>query len=77
MDMGTKELTLTLLAVGRELTRDEFASLLVVGNVGPNDPAPAIPAEHSARLVELGYMANMAGRLRMTTPGRVRIAAGF
>jgi hypothetical protein len=77
MDMETKELTLTLLAVGRELTLDEFSSLLVVGNVGPNDPAPVIPTEHSARLIALGYMAHMAGRLRMTGPGRVRIAAGL
>jgi hypothetical protein len=57
------------------LTCEELASLLVVGNVGPNGPAPTIPAEHSARLVALGYMADLEGRLRMTTPGRVRIAA--
>jgi len=36
-----------------------------------------IPAEDSARLIALGYMADLAGRLRMTFPGRRRIAAGF
>ena len=35
--------------------------------------APAIPAEHSARLIALGYMVHLEGRLRMTTAGRVRI----
>ena len=77
MDMEAKELTLTLLAVAKELTLKEFASLLVVGNVRPNDPAPTIPAEHSARLVALGYIADLEGKLRMTTPGRIRIAAGI
>jgi hypothetical protein len=76
MDMEAKELTIALLAVGKELTFKEFASLLAVGNVGVNDPVPAIPAEHSARLIALGYMVDLAGRLRMTTPGRVRIRAG-
>jgi hypothetical protein len=58
------------------LTREEFASLLMVGNARVNGAVPAIPAEHSARLVALGYMADIAGRLRMTTPGRTRIYAG-
>jgi hypothetical protein len=75
MDMEAKELTRALLALGKELSFKEFASLLVVGNVRPND-APAIPTEHSARLIALGYTADIGGRLRMTTPGRVRIAAG-
>jgi hypothetical protein len=35
-----------------------------------------IPAAHSQRLIALGYMVFLAGRLRMTTPGRVRIYAG-
>jgi hypothetical protein len=74
MDMEAKELVLTLLAVGRELTLNEFVSLLAVSNVGPNDPAPAIPAEHSARLTALGYVADLEGKLRMTSPGRNRIA---
>jgi hypothetical protein len=61
----------------KELTFREFASLLAVGNAVVRGPAPAIPAEHSARLIALGYMADLEGRLRMTTPGRVRIAAGY
>jgi hypothetical protein len=59
------------------LTPEEFASLLTVGNTRVSDPAAAIPAEHSARLIALGYMADLADRLRMTTPGRIRIAAGI
>src|SRR3984893_7237294 len=55
------------------LTREEFASLLTVGNTSVNEPAAVIPAEHSARLIGLGYMVDLAGRLRMTTPGRSRI----
>jgi hypothetical protein len=58
------------------LTVKEFASLLAVGNVRVNDLPPTIPAEHSARLITLGYVADHEGRLRMTTPGRTRIAAG-
>ena len=58
------------------LTQEEFASLLTVGNAAVNSPAPLVPAAHSARLIEMGYMVNLAGRLRMTTPGRYRIYAG-
>ncbi|TYL96595.1 hypothetical protein FXB40_11110 [Bradyrhizobium rifense] len=58
------------------LTDKEFASLLVVGNVPPNGPAPVIPVAHRDRLIALGYMAHLSGRLRMTTNGRVRIYAG-
>jgi hypothetical protein len=58
------------------LSPEEFASLLTVGNTRVNDSAPAIPAEHSARLIALGYVADLADRLRMTTPGRIRLAAG-
>lgn len=58
------------------LTREEFASLLTVGNAGINSSAPAILAAHSARLIALGYMVDLEGRLRMTTPGRIRIYAG-
>jgi hypothetical protein len=57
------------------LTREEFASLLAVGNA-PVDSAPVIPAAHRARFIALGYMADIAGRLRMTTPGRYRMYAG-
>jgi hypothetical protein len=55
------------------LTDDEFASLLTVGNTHVGGSAPAIPAADSARLVALGYMADIGGRLRMTTPGRLDI----
>jgi hypothetical protein len=59
------------------LTPEEFASLLTVGNTpAVNCPPEVIPAEHSARLIALGYMVDLAGRLRMTTPGRIRIYAG-
>jgi len=58
------------------LTREEFASLLAIGYAPVNGSAPVIPAAHSARLIELGYMVDLAGRLRMTTPGRMRIYAG-
>jgi hypothetical protein len=62
----------------KTLTREEFASLLTVGNTSAvTDPPAVIPAEHSARLVALGFIADLSGRLRMTTPGRSRIAAGF
>jgi hypothetical protein len=63
-------------SVATMLTDDEFVSLLTVGNAPVNGSAPAIPAEHSARLIALGYIADIAGRLRMTTPGRYRIYAG-
>jgi hypothetical protein len=59
------------------LAREEFASLLKVGNTTVLDAPAIIPAEHSAQLIGLGYMVDLAGRLRMTTPGRQRIAAGF
>jgi hypothetical protein len=59
------------------LTHEEFASLLVVGNTSVNDPPAVIPAAHGARLIRLGYMADLGGRLRMTTPGRRRLTAGF
>jgi hypothetical protein len=64
-------------AKSEKLTREEFASLLKVGDTTVLDPPAVIPAEHSARLIGLGYMVDLAGRLRMTTPGRRRIAAGF
>jgi hypothetical protein len=59
------------------LTPEEFASLLLVGNTPAITRPPAvIPAPHSARLIALGYMVEIDGRLRMTTQGRVRIYAG-
>jgi hypothetical protein len=60
------------------LTPEEFASLLAVGNTcAVREPPAVIPAQHRARLIELGYVANLLGRLRMTTAGRLRMAAGF
>jgi hypothetical protein len=62
----------------KTLTHEEFASLLIVGNTSAVSAPPAlIPAHHSARLIALGYMADLSGRLRMTSPGRRRIAEGF
>ena len=62
----------------KTLTREEFASLLSVGNTSAATSPPAvIPAIHSARLIALGYMVDISWRLRMTTPGRIRIAAGI
>ena len=58
------------------LTPEEFSSLLVIGNTPVHGLVPEIPAAHSARFIALGYMADIAGRLRMTTPGRIRIYAG-
>jgi hypothetical protein len=59
------------------LTPEEFASLRAVGETSPvRDPPAVIPAQHSVRLIALGYMAKISGGLRMTTPGRIRIAAG-
>ena len=59
------------------LTREEFASLLMVGNTSAVDPPAAIPAEHRAKLIALGYLVDLDGRLRMTTPGRQRIREGL
>jgi hypothetical protein len=59
------------------LTPEEFASLLAVGNTSAVTCPPAvIPAEHRARLIALGYIADIEGRLRMTTQGIIRIYAG-
>jgi hypothetical protein len=58
------------------LTREEFASLMAVGNTPVDGSSPAIPDAHRARLIALGYMADIQGRLRMTTQGRFRIYAG-
>jgi hypothetical protein len=53
-------------------------SLLVVSNgCAITDLLSVVPTEHSARLIALGSIAHLFGGLRMTTPGRLRIAAGF
>ena len=60
------------------LSHEEFASLRLVGDTpAVNGPPTVIPPAHRARLIALGYLADIAGRLRMTTPGRIRIAAGI
>jgi hypothetical protein len=56
------------------LSRKEFASLLTVSKTcAVLEPPAVIPAEHRARLIALGYMVDLSGRLRMTTPGRLRV----
>ena len=61
----------------KPLSPEEFASLLIVGNTsGVTSPPAVIPAEHSARLIAMGYMVELSGRLRMTTQGRLQIYAG-
>ena len=60
------------------LTHEEFASLILIGKTpSTNGPPAVIPPEHGARLIALGYTADIHGRLRMTTPGRIRLAAGM
>jgi hypothetical protein len=64
-------------AKAKMLTREEFGSLLTVGNTSALISPPAIiPPEHSARLIALGYMVDLEGRLRLTTSGRFRMYAG-
>jgi hypothetical protein len=58
------------------LSSEEFASLLKIANTNAVlEPPALISAEHSARLIGLDYMADLAGRLRMTFAGRHMIAA--
>jgi hypothetical protein len=59
------------------LTHEEFASLLSIGTPSTYRCPAVIPPEHRARLIELGYVADIQGKLRMTTPGRNRLAAGM
>jgi len=70
------ELGYVRITAPKKLTREEFASLLKVGNCSVLDPPATIPVKHSAKLIALGYMVDLKGRLRMTTPGRQRIAVG-
>ena len=57
------------------LTRDQFISLLMVGDVTPTGLAPIIPIDHETLLIRLGYVVNLQGRLRITTHGRLRLAS--
>jgi hypothetical protein len=61
--------------LSKRLSQQEFTSLLTVGKTAVNGPPAVIPAEHDARLIRLGHMMDLAGRLRLTGRGRARIAA--
>jgi hypothetical protein len=74
--LAKSSMVMPMVSEAKTLSREEFASLLTVGNTPVHGSAPVIPAAHSARLIALGYMTDIAGRLRMTTPGRFRISAG-
>jgi hypothetical protein len=56
------------------LTPEEFAALQEVGK-GITQGAP-IPAEHRARLIELGLIRENVGGLCITGAGSMRIAIG-
>jgi hypothetical protein len=60
----------------KPLCPEELASLLTVANTpAETSPPEIIPAAHSKRLIAMGYMVHLSGRLRMTTQGRMRIYA--
>jgi hypothetical protein len=59
------------------ITGEEFASLLAVGRCSMLQPPAVIPGQHRARLIWVGYIADIGGRLRMTRSGRRRIATEF
>jgi len=62
----------------RPLSKEEYTSLVRVGDCALETTAPAvIPAKHERRLAELGYLMKLVGRLRVTTVGRRRIEVGF
>jgi hypothetical protein len=48
------------------LSPEEFASLLLIGAPSTYGPPAVIPPEHSARLIALGFIADIQGRLRMS-----------
>ncbi len=54
------------------LTREEFVSL----RDGAKGLMHRIPSEHKARLIELGYIEEVFGGIRLTSAGRMRIAEG-
>lgn len=52
------------------LRKEEFISLLAIGNLSPINAGPLeIPAEHQTRLIELGFIVDLLGRLRVTSLG--------
>ena len=56
------------------LTDTQLISLLTVADAEPNAEPPIIPTRHQDRLIELGYIVDLHGRLRMTALGRIRVA---
>lgn len=58
--------------IGATLTREEFVSL----RDGAKGLMHRIPSEHKARLIELGYIEEVFGGIRLTPAGRARIAEG-
>src|ERR1700694_1546966 len=55
------------------LTHEEFVSLR---DCAKGLMHRAIPAEHKARLIQLGYIQELSGGLRLTNAGRLRIVEG-
>jgi hypothetical protein len=55
------------------VTREEFVSL----RDGAKGLMHRIPSEHKARLIELGYIEEVFGGIRLTAAGRMRIAEGW
>jgi hypothetical protein len=55
------------------LTHEEFVSLR---DCAKGLMHRAIPAEHTDRLIQLGYIQELSGGLRLTNAGRLRIAEG-
>jgi hypothetical protein len=54
------------------LTREEFVSL----RDGAKGLMHRIPSEHKARLIELGFIDEVFGGIRLTSAGRLRITEG-
>jgi hypothetical protein len=54
------------------LTREEFVSL----RDGAKGLMHRMSAEHKVRLIELGYIEEVSGGIRLTGFGRMRIAEG-
>jgi hypothetical protein len=55
------------------LTHEEFVSLR---HCAKGLMHRTIPAEHKDRLIQLGYIQELSGGLRLTNAGRLRIAEG-
>jgi hypothetical protein len=55
------------------LTHEEFVSLR---DCAKGLMHRAIPAEHKDRLIQLGYIQELSGGLRLTNAGRLRIVEG-